>query len=176
MEKAIQQRYVVLILVFALSYINVFSAAAAGFSDPQGVFHFELLDGWIYQVAASEPNLLVFYGPGDDQILYIEYFPCINIQNPIQFAAVALQHYSADYGLPEFKISSVLHTRILAGREVGEVEYSYRGKKERIERRIFAVVGSMGLTITFSDVPASYHEMIDQFERMLDSWLWEVPY
>lgn len=164
-----------LVLICIVLFITAAEAKAdVNFTDPHRIFRFTVPAGWIYQAGESNDRLLVFYGPDTEQLLYIEYFTDLDVEDSYQFCNRVLRHFSADYGLPDFELLEEPVVWNFAGIEAAAVEYSFVGSKERIERRIFVAKGSAGLTITFSDGRPYFAESLDHFDFILNSWSWEV--
>jgi len=162
------------VLLMLTTGVTAESQADMKFSDPYQLFHFMIPSGWIFQAGESSRQLLVFYGPEHDQLIYIEYFPEISFSDPMDFAAQVLGHYSADYGLTSFELVNAPRLIDLAGVKAALVEYDYLGRKERTECRIFTIVNQIGLTITFSESKTHYAYSKDLFDSILASLTWEV--
>jgi hypothetical protein len=172
------------ILLFLVLTLCVSVPAASGeeaaevvearFFDPYRLFQLTIPSGWIFQAGESGADLLVFYGPEHEQLLYIEYFPEIAFSDPMVFADKVTGHYGAEYGLKGFQLLTGPFPAELDGITAAQVEYSYLGRKERTEYRIFVIVDQMGLTITFSDARPHYAYSKRQFDAILASFGWEV--
>lgn len=163
---------IVLLSLTILLIMSIYVKATANYFDPYHLFEFRVPVGWIFQVSESEADLLVFYGPSQDELLYIEYFKEISDQSSLEFAERVIEHYDSVYGLVDFEIVQELELKEIDGISVADVVYSYSGTKNRTEHRIFAVLHDYGLTITFSDTHDHYHEGEVQFELILDNWTW----
>lgn len=166
------ERTVLLLFLTILLITAVNVKATADYFDPYHLFKFRVPFGWIFQVSESEADLLVFYGPSQDQLLYIEYFKEITDQSSLEFAARVIEHYGSVYGLIDFEIIRELDLKEIDGISVADVVYSYTGTKKRTERRIFAILQNYGLTITFGDAKDHYHEGEVQLNLILDNWTW----
>lgn len=152
--------------------ITVNVKATADYVDQHGLFVITIPPGWIYQAQESDSRLLVFYGPQQDQLLYIEYFFGIEHDSALEFAHTVLKHFDAEYGLPDFTVLSELESRDLTGIPAEEIVYSYSGRKKRMEHRLFVINRQWGLTITYSDSFEAYDTNRDQFNYVLDRWSW----
>ncbi|HHT36981.1 MAG: hypothetical protein ACE3NC_07410 [Candidatus Wallacebacter cryptica] len=170
MDKARTMLLVLLLLLLTSGAVK----ADVNFIDPHGSFMFTIPNGWIFQAGESSERLLVFYGPEDDQLLYIEYFADLSLDDPWEFGRRVLKHFSAEYGLRDFELIADPELWNLNGIEAAVIEYKYRGSKTRREQRFFVVIEQVGLNISFSDAEASFDHSREEFDLILNSWRWEV--
>ncbi len=137
-----------------------------------GLFKIKIPSGWIYQVTESDENILVFYGPKSEQLLYIEYFGKIKDETSLDFGKRVIKHYNADYGLVNFEMLRELELVDLSGKMVASVVYSYKGHAKLVEYRYFVVFRGQGLTITYSDLATNYPQNTDGLNFVLENWSW----
>lgn len=162
--------FLAIIIILFLGSPVIF--ANSEFTDPHEKFSLLIPDGWIYHAFESTNNLLVFYGPSDEQVLYIERFPDAANHNPESFALRVIELYSKPYGLKDFALITEPQIQEVDQQELVGIVYSYTGTKPRIEHRLFAVTQNTGLTITYSDSAVDYHNNAPEFESLLQGWIW----
>lgn len=152
--------------------ITAMANANSVFFDSNGNFSLHVPSGWVYHAFESRSDLVVFYGPGDGQVLYIESFKDILNKSPYAFAERIVDLFNSNYGLTDFDLLLAPQERNLRDLTIVEIIYSFLGTKPRIEHRIFAVHQNWGLTITYSDSFDDYHNNSNEFELILSEWMW----
>lgn len=155
------------------------STAQAGtsFWDPLGYYELFVTPYWVFQVGESSNQLVVFYGQGTDDLLYIERVGRVQDESVRAFAERSLTHYKSPHGPQNFEVTNPLHARNVGGTEAVYVEYRYEttNRQYRQETRVFVILDELGFTITYSDSSANHDVGVRRFWDILDGWRWLIP-
>jgi len=114
----------------------------AGFRDAGSLYSVYIPDNWIYQAKESSPELNVFYGSGEDELLYFEVLENVLAESSEAFATAALEFYAAPGGLPGFELVENLSAVEVDGVVGARCVYTYKDGKDRLlwEERIFLLL------------------------------------
>ncbi|HHY09789.1 MAG TPA: DUF1795 domain-containing protein [Firmicutes bacterium] len=165
--------------IITCTVLSLLVLGLAGFvyEDPTGLYTTVIPKQWIYQAHHSTDSLIVFYGAGDLDLLYIEQLSHVFDEDAHSFAQRSLATYASLGGLPDFEIEEPPTAIDIGGRPGVFAAYSYQGaEKERLlEYRIFLLLpNERALTITFSDGA----DLIGQSGAILDeivkNWRWAL--
>lgn len=145
---------------------------ATNLTEVWDLFSITVSPGWVYQIQESTETVMVFYGPGEQDLIYIENLGLIVDQSAMDFAQRVIAIYEGTNGLPEFCIRQPITARELAGVSVAEVVYHYQGRQDIVEKRIFMIYNSQGISITYSNALEHYLANQTDFNNFLNSWRW----
>lgn len=144
------------------------------FADPSNLYSTLIPDNWVFQAHHSTPQLTVFYGEGDFDLLYFESLGKTADLSVKQFAERSLELYTLPGGLEEFQLEKPLQSTTVAGQRGLSCSYSYvdwRGNPLR-EYRIFLLLpGNQGFSIAVSCEQSSITDA-SFLEDILKHWRW----
>jgi len=145
---------------------------ATSFTEIWGLFSINVPQGWIYQMPESSEDLLVFYGSGEHDLIYIENLGLIEDQSAVAFAERVMVYYESINGLPGFCRKTNIHETQVAGLTVAEVVYHYQGRIPTTEKRLFALINGEGISITYSNALEEFWINFADFDNFLAGWRW----
>lgn len=166
--------YHLILRVISLMLITTVPVCATGLVEAWDLFSIKAPPGWVYQLQESKDNILVFYGPGEDGLLYIEYLGAVADCSAMNFAKRVIKNYESEHGLNDFVLVEALREYLLDGISVIEAVYDYQGRILRRERRLFVIIAGQGISITYSNAPKQYGDYQEDFQCLLANWRWLV--
>jgi hypothetical protein len=170
MEK--RKLWAVVLLLVSVQGIGL--AQSFTFTDPTDLFTVLIPDNWVYQGHHSTPQVTVFYGGEDYDLLYFESLgktPDASVQG---LAERSLELYALPGGLEDFKLARPLQAKTVAGQSGLACAYTYldgRGNS-LVEYRIFLLLSdNQGFSIALSsDQPWVMDSPF--LEDILRHWRW----
>jgi hypothetical protein len=144
------------------------------FSDPANLYSTLIPDNWVYQAHHSTPQLTVFYGEGDFELLYFESLGTTSDVSVKQLAERSLELYTLPGGLEEFQLDKPLQAAIVADQWGLSCSYSYvdwRGNALREYRVFLLLPGNQGFSIAVSCEQSSITDA-SFLEDILKHWRW----
>ncbi len=144
------------------------------FTDPTELYSTTIADQWVYQAHHSTPALMVFYGEGDFDLLYVETLEKVFDTSVQSFAERSLQLYQEPGGLKDFVLESPLEPVNIGGRWGLSCAYTYLdGRANKLwEQRVFALLpGNRGLSLALgSDGNLVTDGAV--LQDMIEYWRW----
>lgn len=145
------------------------------FTEPGGYYQTVIPEQWVYQTHQSDNHLVVFYGPDESNLLYIERLQHILDDNARSFAERTLNLYEAPGGLRGFQLEEPVTELMIDGVAAASSVYSYLldSKARQWEYRIFIVLeDEQGIVITISDSEDSFEDSCAVFQTVISNWRW----
>ncbi|NLJ81487.1 MAG: hypothetical protein GX335_10770 [Firmicutes bacterium] len=168
------RRAVCLLVLFSFVF---FPSQALGFAfqDPTGLYSTVIPDQWVFQAHLSSDSLVVFYGAGEQSLLYFEQLDLVEDQDALAFGQRSLELFAQEGGLSAYQLEEPLSALDLAGVEAASCLYSYEseGKIRLWEYRIFVVLpGERGFSLALGDAEETFFENRAVLEQVLENWRW----
>ena len=163
-----------IVLLLAAALCAPGPAEASTLTDPTGLYSTLIGDHWVYQAHHSSPDLMVFYGEGDFELLYFQRLGPVSYPSALAFAQRSVELYSGPGGLEQFELVQDFREIEVAGVWGISCAYAYQdGQGNRLwEYRIFLVLpGGEGFSIAFSDSKPEAAED-PPLEEILRHWRW----
>ncbi len=148
------ERSVISVVLLAAALWAAGAAEAVMLTDPTGLYSTQIGDRWVYQAHHSTPELMVFYGEGDFELLYFQRLGPVSYPSALGFARRAVELYAGPGGLEQFELVGEYTEVKVAGEGGVACAYSYEDAQGgRVwEFRIFLVLPSgEGFSIAYSD-------------------------
>lgn len=143
-------------------------------TDPLNLYSTAIWDQWVFQAHQSTQSMIVFYGEGDFDLLYIETLEGVFDSSVQEFAERSLKLYQEPGGLRGFVLDTPLETVDVAGTPGLSCAYTYlddRGNK-LWEYRIFLLLPSnRGLSLALSSDGSWVTDGL-MFQEMIEYWRW----
>ena len=161
-------------LLFVTSLFGLASAQGFLFVDPGGTYSTLIPDQWVFQAHLSTPQLIVFYGEADYDLLYFESLGKTIYESAKELAERSLELFASPGGLDQFQLHEEPEAIYVAGQWGFSCSYSYqdsRGNTLTEYRLFFLLPGQTGFSIAVSgdsslEVEGSF------FEDILIHWRW----
>lgn len=150
-------------------------AQAFTLTDPTGFYSTKIGDSWVYQAQQSNPDLMVFYGEGEYELLYFQRLGPVAYPSAHEFAGRFVELYSDPGGLAHFELVWDFSEVEVAGVPGVACAFSYEDAQgNRLwEFRIFLILpGGEGFSLAFSDSKPEAAEFPPQLEEVLQHWRW----
>lgn len=150
-------------------------ARAFVYTDPTEFYSTRIEDSWVFQAHHSTPQLTVFYGEGDWELLYFERLGPVSDASSVELTERSLELYAGPGGLEDFKLERALSSVDVAGQSGTLCAYSYQDDQgNRIwESRIFIVLANgEGFSIALSDREQWVIEDSPLLGDILSHWRW----
>lgn len=144
------------------------------FTDPTNLYSTMIWDQWVYQAHHSTPSLVVFYGEGDYDLLYVETLEGVSDTSVQALAERSLKLYQEPGGLKDFVLEAPLASINIAGRWGLSCAYTYMDSRaNRLwEYRIFLLLpGNRGLSLALSSDNSWVTDGL-VVQDMVEYWRW----
>ena len=166
-------------LIFVLVVCTAAQAFGHGFLfSGQGSYYQTVIpEQWVYQTHQSDSHLVVFYGPGESDLLYFERLEYIQDTDSRSFAERTLRLYESPGGLRGFQIEQPITEIVIDGIMGASSVYSYLvdAKTRQWEYKVFIVLeNEQGFVITLSDNEDSFEASCAVFKTVISNWRWSL--
>lgn len=169
------ERKLAIVLLAAVLLGTAGTCQAFQLTDPTGLYSTQIGDHWVYQAHHSTPELMVFYGAGDFELLYFQRLGQVAYPSALDFARRSVELYAGPGGLDQFELVKGFAEVEVAGHKGISCAYSYQDAQgNRLwEYRIFLVLpGQEGFSIAFGDNRPEAASGSPFLEDVLRHWRW----
>ncbi len=177
-KSALQRVVVGTLMLLVVTSLTAFAQFGVGlqsawsdFHDPAGRFSLSVPPGWTYQEDQSTDDFVVFYGPGDYDLFYLEILELTHPQaTAMDQAREAAERYSAG-GLDNFAILQQPSAGRLAGKEASFMVYAFDDSlgARIVEGRAFAIHQGKAYTLAFADVAERFDASVATFNGVMEA-------
>ena len=166
-------------LILALVVLTAAQASSHGFlfTEPGGYYQTVIPEQWVYQRHQSDSHLVVFYGPGESDLLYFERLDYVQDRDSRSFAERTLSLYESPGGLRGFQMEKPIAEVVIDGIIGASSVYSYLvdAKTRQWEYKVFMVLeDEHGVVITISDNEDSFEERCAVLKTVISNWRWSL--
>lgn len=163
------------LLVVVLFALAAGTAQAFIFSDPANLYSTSIADSWVYQAYHSTPEIAVFYGEGDYDLLYFETLGSVLDNSAEDLAKRSLELYSTAGGLRDFQLEMPLIQVEVADQKGLACAYTYQDERgnKLWEYRVFLLLPEgRGFSIALSSDGPWVKNRPPVLEEVLAKWQW----